>query len=39
MDAENAGDLINGLVEDAHTNHIPRHIDGVDVDMLRQMYD
>jgi len=39
MDAENAGDLINGLVEDAHTNHVPRHIDGVDVDMLRQMYD
>ena len=39
MDAENAGDLINGLVEDADTNHIPRHIDGVDVDMLRQMYD
>ena len=39
MDAENAGDLINGLVEDAHTNHIPRHIDGVDVEMQRQMYD
>ena len=39
MDAENAGDLINGLVEDADINNVPRHIDGVDVEMQRQMYD
>ena len=39
MDAENASDIINGLVEDSDLNNIPRHIDGVDVEMLRKMYD
>ena len=39
MDAENASDMINGLVEDSDTNPIPRSVDGVDVDMLRQIYD
>ena len=39
MDAENASDIINGLVEDSDVNHVPRHIDGVDVEMLRKMYD
>lgn len=39
MDAENAGDIINGLVEDSDINHVPRSIDGVDVEMLRSIYD
>jgi len=39
MDAKNASDMINGLVEDSDTNPIPRSVDGVDVDMLRQIYD
>ncbi len=39
MDAENAKDIINGLVEDSDLNNVPRHIDGVDVEMLRKMYD
>ncbi len=38
MDAENAGDMINGLVEDADTNPVPRSVDGVDVEMYRQIY-
>ena len=38
MDADNAGDIINGLVEDSDINHVPRSLDGVDVDMLRQIY-
>ena len=27
------------LVKDADLNNVPRHIDGVDVEMLRKMYD
>ena len=34
MQAEDAGDVINGLVQD-----VPESIDGVDVEMYRQMYD
>lgn len=37
MDAENARDVINGLMEDAEMG-VPRGLDGVDVDMYRQMY-
>lgn len=37
MDAENARDMINGLMEDAERG-IPRGLDGVDVDMYKQMY-
>lgn len=37
MDAENARDMINGLMEDAE-REIPRGLDGVDVDMYQQMY-
>lgn len=40
MDAEDAGDLINGLVNDSDLDNTPRSlIDGVDVEMQRQMYD
>jgi|TARA_B110000495_G_C22570110_1_gene343315 hypothetical protein len=38
MDAENTEDVINGLVEDADVNPVPRHIYGVDVEMHRHMY-
>ena len=38
MDAENARDMINGLVEDADRG-IPRGLDGVDVDMYKKMYE
>lgn len=38
MDAENARDVIEGLVEDSDTNNTPRHVDGVDVEMYRQIY-
>lgn len=38
MDAKNASDMINGLVEDSDTNNTPRHVDGVDVEMYRQIY-
>lgn len=27
------------LVKDSDLNNVPRHIDGVDVEMLRKMYD
>ena len=37
MDAENARDMINGLMEDAE-REIPRGLDGVDVDMYQKMY-
>lgn len=37
MDAENARDMINGLMEDAERG-VPRGLDGVDVDMYKQMY-
>ena len=37
MDAENARDMINGLMEDSDRG-IPRSLDGVDVDMYKQMY-
>ena len=37
MDAENARDMINGLMEDADRG-IPRGLDGVDVDMYQKMY-
>ena len=37
MDAENARDMINGLMEDADRG-IPRGLDGVDVDMYKKMY-
>lgn len=37
MDAENARDVINGLMEDAERG-IPRGLDGVDVDMYQKMY-
>jgi len=37
MDAENAKDVINGLMEDAERG-IPRGLDGVDVDMYQKMY-
>ncbi len=37
MDAENARDVINGLMEDADRG-IPRGLDGVDVDMYQKMY-
>tara|TARA_Y100001938_G_scaffold148516_1_gene232420 strand:+ start:94 stop:366 length:273 start_codon:yes stop_codon:yes gene_type:complete len=39
MQAEDAGNIINGLVEDADTNPVPRSIDGVDVEMYKQIYD
>lgn len=40
MNAENAGDMINGLVNDSDLDNTPRSlIDGVDVEMLRQIYD
>ena len=38
MNAENAGDMINGLVEDSDINPVPRSVDGVDVEMYKQMY-
>jgi len=38
MDAENARDMINGLMEDADRG-IPRGLDGVDVDMYKRMYE
>lgn len=38
MDAENASDIINGLVEDSDLNNVPRGLDGVDVDMYQKMY-
>lgn len=37
MDAENARDIINGLMEDAEMG-VPRGLDGVDVDMYQKMY-
>ena len=37
MDAGNARDMINGLMEDADRG-IPRGLDGVDVDMYKRMY-
>jgi hypothetical protein len=37
MDAENARDVINGLMQDAEMG-IPRGLDGVDVDMYQRMY-
>jgi len=37
MDAENARDVINGLMEDSELG-IPRGLDGVDVDMYQKMY-
>jgi len=37
MDAENARDVINGLMEDAEMG-VPRGLDGVDVDMYQKMY-
>ena len=37
MDAENARDVINGLMEDSERG-IPRGLDGVDVDMYQRMY-
>ena len=37
MDAENARDVINGLMEDADRG-IPRSLDGIDVDMYQKMY-
>lgn len=37
MDAENARDMINGLMEDADRG-IPRSLDGIDVDMYQKMY-
>ena len=37
MDAENARDMINGLMEDAEMG-VPRGLDGVDVDMYQKMY-
>ena len=37
MDAENARDVINGLMEDAEMG-IPRSLDGIDVDMYQKMY-
>jgi hypothetical protein len=37
MDAENARDVINGLMEDAEMG-VPRGLDGVDVDMYQRMY-
>jgi len=40
MDAENAKDVINGLVNDSDIDNTPRSlVDGVDVEMLRQIYD
>ena len=36
MGAEDAGDVINGLMEDSD---IPKSIDGVDVEMYKQIYD
>ena len=39
MDAKNASDMINGLVNDSDLDNMPRSLDGVDVDMLRQIYD
>jgi len=39
MDAENASDMINGLVNDSDLDNTPRGLDGVDVEMYRQMYD
>jgi len=40
MPPMNAGDLINGLVNDSDLDNTPRSlIDGVDVEMQRQMYD
>ena len=38
MDAENARDVINGLMEDAEMG-IPRGLDGVDVDMYKRIYE
>ncbi len=37
MDAENARDMINGLMEDSDRG-IPRGLDGIDVDMYQKMY-
>ena len=40
MDAENAKDVINGLVNDSDLDNTPRPVmDGVDVEMLKQIYD
>jgi hypothetical protein len=39
MDAENARDVINGLVNDSDLDNTPRGLDGVDVEMYRLMYD
>ncbi len=40
INAGDAGDLINGLVNDSDLDNTPRSlIDGVDVEMQRQMYD
>ena len=38
MDAENARDVINGLMEDAERG-VPRGLDGIDVDMYQKMYE
>jgi len=38
MDAENARDVINGLMEDAERG-VPRSLDGIDVDMYQKMYE
>jgi len=37
MNAEDARDMINGLMEDAEMG-IPRSLDGIDVDMYQKMY-
>ena len=40
MDAENAKDVRNGLVNDSDLDNKPRPVmDGVDVEMLKQIYD
>jgi hypothetical protein len=38
MDAEDARDMINGLMEDADRG-IPRGVDGIDVEMYQRMYE